>query len=146
MTLKDDLNVKVNGTERWPSLSWTTFVWTPILLTSFFLKYLAEEMIKMAYRVYSNLIILIKKINKYKKLIFMNPLSICIWQHNITLSILLKNHLICNDIFHSLFDMYNSFIPIYYLLSSLTLIKYHYFPISIHLVSNSFCYLNHLLF
>jgi len=50
MTLKIDLKVKTNIAERWPLLSWTTFVWT-IFLYSVYQRRYSGASIKMGHGV-----------------------------------------------------------------------------------------------
>jgi len=50
MTLKIDLKVKTNIAERWPPLSWTTFVWTIFLYSAYQRRYSGAS-IKMGHGV-----------------------------------------------------------------------------------------------
>jgi len=52
MTLKIDLKVKTNIAQRWPPLSWTTFVWTIFLYSAYQRRY-SDASIKMGHGVYA---------------------------------------------------------------------------------------------
>jgi len=51
MILKIDLKVKTNMAERWPPLSWTTFVWTIFLYSAYQRRY-SSASIKMGHGIY----------------------------------------------------------------------------------------------